>query len=111
MKKILFILFTLIMVFGISVYADDEVKENTEIENNTEDVEALLDEAVDTVENIADSIMDDETVSEPFEGFFEKHADNIIVKFFKKIIDAITELLNSIFEVAEVATVIEEVPA
>lgn len=111
MKKILVILFALIMVFGISVYADDEVKENTEIENNTEDVEALLDEAVDTVENIADSIMNDETVSEPFDGVLEKHADNVIVKFFKKIIDAITKLLNSIFEAAEVATVIDEVPA
>ncbi len=95
---------------GESVLSADDGDVKNETGNEMSAGAEAIDEALDSVEGIVDSVIEkfdtgDESV---LGGLLDKLSDNFIVRFFKSIIDAIIDLLNSIFDAASGATVVDE---
>lgn len=107
MKKITIICFILFgILFSIyGVYANDEVESYTEdtkkesVENIDEN--KLIDEITDGLETILDS--DNNELEENISNTMDEYSSNRIVRFFQKLIDAISSFIESILKMASEA--------
>lgn len=101
MKKIVSVILMLIICINMTVMVNAENSDENKIENNTE----ITTQAEKTVENILDEFNNDsDELQQKVDNVIEKNSNNLIIKLFKSIINAITKFLDAIFEIALEAT-------
>ena len=97
MKKIVFLFISVCLILNMNLFVYAETDANFKVENNAE-VTATVD---DSVENILDEFENNSNgLQENVDNVIKKNSDNSIIKLFKSIIDAISEFLDAIFELA-----------
>lgn len=97
MKKIVSVILMLIICINMTVMVNAENSDENKIENNTE----ITTQAEKTVENILDEFNNDsDELQQKVDNVIEKNSNNLIIKLFKSIINAITKFLDAIFEIA-----------
>lgn len=99
LKQHIIIIAAILICFNICAYAENN--QVNKVENNTE----MTAKTQETVENILNDFENNsDEVQEKVDKIIEKNAENFFVKLFKNIINAISALLDSIFELASEAT-------
>lgn len=103
-KRIFFIYTIIICLFWgcITAQADNKVENNDSVQ--TEDVtEVNIDENIitDKLETVLDP--DNNELEEEARKTLEKHSSNWIVRFFQKIIDAISKFIDAVLKLASEA--------
>jgi len=104
--KIISIVLVIATLFTYTAFADNKIENNPSAETEaTAEVDIKESDDANKIVDKLETILDpenDELEKEVTETL-EKHSDNWFVKFFKKIIDAISSFLDAIFKLASEA--------
>ena len=96
----------LTMLFTYTVFAENKVENNSSVDDGV-DAEINIeqsedaDEIVDKLETLLDP--DNNELEEEVSKTLEKYSEHWLVKFFKKIIDAISRFLEAVLKLASEA--------
>ena len=105
-KKIICLVLVFVTMFTHSAFADNKVEDNPSADTEVSaEVDINKSDAANKIVNKLKTILDpenDELEKEVTETL-EKHSDNWLVKFFKTIIDAISNFLDALFKLASEA--------
>lgn len=107
MKKNIFVIFVLFSILFLmhNVYANNEIESNTDDRQNESveyiDENNVMNEITEGLETILEP--DSNELEENVSKTMEKYSNNGIVRFFQKLIDAISSFIESIFKLASEA--------
>lgn len=107
MKKNIFVIFVLFSILFLmhNVYANNESESNTDDRQNESveyiDENNVMNEITEGLETILEP--DSNELEENVSKTMEKYSNNGIVRFFQKLIDAISSFIESIFKLASEA--------